>query len=359
MYRFLRHDSSTALGKEGVKRALGRYVEVTGNRLIANFLVTKSTPADINAEDPWAEHDKALKVREKALKKLNASRVSYDDLEFPEYSLLDLKVNLARDILSDCHFCERRCGVSRAEEEKGFCNLGADSRLSSEFLHLGEEGCLVPSHTLFFIGCTFYCVFCQNWTISRQVENGVPVNPEELAKVVKKRRLLDKSSNLNLVGGEPTPNLHVILQMLKHLEVNIPIVWNSNMYMSTEAMKLLDGIVDIYLTDFKYGRDDCALKLSKVKDYWKIITRNHLLAKEQAELLIRHLVLPNHVECCTKLILEWIGEIFGDSVRINIMAQYHPEFQAHKIPFINRGVTSSEMTRAYEIAREAGLSNLD
>jgi putative pyruvate formate lyase activating enzyme len=358
MYRFLRPDSLTALREEGVKRAMGRYVGVTMDRLPANFLVTKTIPADINATNPWAEHDKALTVMKKALRKLDASRASCDDLEFPEYSLLDLKVELARDIISNCHFCERRCGADRTKGEKGFCNLGAVSRLSSEFLHLGEEACLVPSHTLFFIGCTFYCVFCQNWTISRQVEKGVPVNPEELSKIVKKRRLLDKSRNVNLVGGEPTPNLHVILEMLKYLDVNVPVVWNSNMYMSTEAMKLLDGVVDVYLTDFKYGRDDCALKLSKVKDYWKIITRNHLLAKEQAELLIRHLVLPSHVECCTKRILRWIGENFGGSVRVNIMAQYRPEFQAHKIAGINRGVTGSEMTRAYEIAREAGL-NLD
>ncbi|MDP6459772.1 MAG: radical SAM protein [Candidatus Hydrothermarchaeota archaeon] len=338
---------------------LGRYVEVTGDRLLANFIVTKTIPADINAANPWTEHDKGLHVREKTLKKITESRADCDDLEFPEYSLLDLKVDLAWEVLSNCHFCERRCSVDRKRGEKGFCNLGAISRLSSEFLHLSEEDCLVPSHTLFFVGCTFYCIFCQNWTISQQVEKGAPVTPEGLARLVKKRRLLDKSKNVNLVGGEPTPNLHVILKMLKHLDVNIPVVWNSNMYMSTEAMRLLDGVVDIYLTDFKYGRDDCALKLSKVRGYWKIITRNHLLAKEQAELLIRHLVLPNHVECCTKHILEWIGENFGDSARINIMAQYRPEFQAHKITDINRSVTSSEMTRAYEIMREAGLSNLD
>ncbi len=355
MHRFLRPDSLTSLRDPGVKRALGRYVEVTRNRLPAKFLVSKTIPSDIDAEDPWALHDEGLNAWKKAMRR---SKASCDDLEFPEHSLLDLKVKLAHGILSNCHFCERRCGVDRTKGEKGFCNMGAVARLSSEFLHLGEEACLVPSHTLFFVGCTFYCLYCQNWTISRQVEKGMPVNPEELAKLVKKRRLLDKSRNVNLVGGEPTPNLHVILEMLKHLDANVPVVWNSNMYMSTEAMKLLDGVVDMYLTDFKYGNDSCALKLSKVEDYWKTVSRNHLLAREQGELLIRHLVLPNHVECCTRRVLDWIGENFGDSARVNIMAQYRPEFQAYKLADISRGVTSSEMTRAHEIAREARL-NLD
>jgi putative pyruvate formate lyase activating enzyme len=317
--------------------------------------VSKTVPVDIDASDAWAEHDRALAV----MRKLDAAREGPEDLEFTEGSLLDLKIKLAEDILRSCHFCERRCGVDRTRDARGFCNLGAVSRLSSEFLHLGEEACLVPSHTLFFIGCTFYCVYCQNWTISRQVETGVPVSPGDLADVVKKRRLAEHSRNVNLVGGEPTPNLHVILEMLSSLEVNIPVVWNSNMYMSTEAMRLLDGVVDVYLTDFKYGPGKCALRLSKVREYWETVTRNHLLAREQAELLIRHLVLPNHGECCTRPVLEWIGRNFGNSVRVNIMSQYRPEFHAYKKPDITSQLTSPEMARAYETAGDVGLSNLD
>lgn len=339
MYRFFRPDSLRAFEDEGVKRALGRYVEVARDLKPARFLISKS-------------------VKEK--KNIRALEgVKPRDLKPVEASYLDSKIEAAREVLESCHFCERRCGANRAKGEKGFCNLGAEARLSSEFIHLGEEACLVPSHTLFFIGCTFYCVYCQNWTISRQVEKGIPVTPGELARMVKRRRLLDRSRNVNLVGGEPTPNLHVILEMLKHLDVNIPVVWNSNMYMSQESMELLDGCVDVYLADFKYGSDACALRLSKVKDYWGVVTRNHLLAREQAELLIRHLVLPNHVECCTKRVLEWIASNLGNDVRVNIMAQYRPEFQAYKAPGIDRHVSSAEMRRAFEIAREAGLTNLD
>jgi putative pyruvate formate lyase activating enzyme len=339
MYGFFRPDSLRAFEDEGVKRALGRYVQVSRDIRAARFLITRSVRSLEEAE----------KLLEEPPQKLTRIRDS----------LLDQKIATARSILESCHFCERRCGANRARGEHGFCGLGAEARLSSEFIHLGEEACLVPSHTIFFIGCTFYCVFCQNWTISRQVEKGVPVTGKDLADAVKRRRLIDKSRNVNLVGGEPTPNLHVILEMLSHLEVNVPVVWNSNMYMSTESMELLEGCVDVYLTDFKYGNDKCALRLSKVRDYWDIITRNHLLAKDQAELLIRHLVLPNHVECCTRKILEWISNNIGNDARVNIMAQYRPEFQAHKYPEIARSVSSPEMKKAYEIAEEVGLTNLD
>jgi putative pyruvate formate lyase activating enzyme len=179
-----------------------------------------------------------------------------------------------------------------------------------------------------------------------------------MAEIAKRRRVVEKSRNVNLVGGDPTPNTHTILDMLKELDVNVPIVWNSNMYMSEETMRLLDGCVDVYLTDLKYGNSECAERLSKVENYWEVATRNHSLAKKQAELLIRHLVLPNHVECCSVPIIEWVAENFGDSIRVNVMAQYHPEFEAYTMPDITRGVTSTEMEKVFALARERGL-NLD
>ncbi|MBI5253848.1 MAG: radical SAM protein [Euryarchaeota archaeon] len=361
MYGLIRPDALLAFEDEGIKRALGRYVEVSTDKRLAKFLIAKAIPVSIGLscaeEELWQEHDSKIKKFADAEKKLGSKKV--DDLKFPAVSLLDLKLELARRILSACHFCERRCNADRTAGKRGFCNLDAGTYLSSEFLHLGEEACLVPSHTFFFIGCTFYCVFCQNWTISRHVEKGVAITGKQLAEIAKKRRIIEKGRNINLVGGEPTPNLHTIIDMLRCLDVNVPVVWNSNMYMSSETMKLLDGVVDVYLADFKYGNDACAERLSKVKNYWKIITRNHLLGREHAELLIRHLVLPNHVECCTRYVLEWIAENLGNDVRVNIMAQYRPEFEAYKIPEINRGVTGAEMQRALAIANENGLTNLD
>jgi putative pyruvate formate lyase activating enzyme len=352
MFDFLRPDALAAFEDAGVKKALGRYVDVSLGKRPAKFLATKTASVDVDFDDEtdflWREHD---------------SLVAGLDFEnpgekVPRKSVLDLKIELARSMLTGCHFCERRCGVDRTARESGFCGCDMQSRLSSEFLHMGEEACLVPSHTFFFIGCTFYCVYCQNWTISRRREDGVPITGAQMAEIAKRRRLVEKSRNVNLVGGDPTPNTHTILEMLKELDINVPIVWNSNMYMSAETMRLLRGCVDVYLTDLKYGNSECAERLSKVENYWEIVTRNHLLAKKQAELLIRHLVLPNHIECCSAPIIEWIADNFGDSVRLNIMAQYRPEFEAHKMPDITRGVTGAEMERVFALARKRGL-NLD
>ncbi len=352
MYSFLRPDAHAAFEDPDVKKALGRYIAVSKDEKPAKFLSARAARVDVDfsadTDVLWEEHDRAV------------AALDYESPgeSTPKKSLLDLKIELANRMLKECHFCERRCGADKTAGETGFCGIDVQSRLSSEFLHMGEEACLVPSHTFFFIGCTFHCVYCQNWTISRQVEKGVPITGREMAKTAKRRRLVEKSRNINLVGGSPTPNTHTILEMLKELDVNVPIVWNSNMYMSDSTMRLLDGCMDVYLTDFKYGNNDCAHRLSKVENYWEIATRNHLLAKGQAELIIRHLVLPNHVKCCTTPIITWIADNFGDSVRLNIMAQYRPEFEAYKMPDMTRGVTAAEMEKAFDMARKHGL-NLD
>ncbi|MBI4344967.1 MAG: radical SAM protein [Euryarchaeota archaeon] len=361
---FVRPDALTALEGEGVKGALGRYAAVCRDERAARFLVVKSVPIKVSLDgrdkDLWAEHDARLGELRAAVAELDAAGKEPRDLPgTPGPSMMDLKLELANRMLRSCRFCERRCGADRTKGKRGFCNLDRGTYLSTEFIHMGEEGCFVPSHTFFFIGCTFYCVFCQNWTVSRQVEKGAPVTGRELAALAKRRRLLEKSRNINLVGGEPTPNLHTILDMLAHLDTNVPVLWNSNMYMSSEAMRLLDGCVDVYLADFKYGNDACGWRLSKVRGYWEVTRRNHLLAKDQAEVLIRHLVMPNHLECCTRPILQWIAEHFGNTVRLNIMAQYRPEFEALDSPDIGRRVSAGEVQRAFEIARELGLTNLD
>ena len=132
---------------------------------------------------------------------------------------------------------------------------------------------------------------------------------------------------MNFVGGDPTPNLPYILKTMKLSKENIPVIWNSNFYMSEDAMKLLDGFVDLYLSDFKYGPSDCAEKLSGVSNYWNIVTRNHLIAKKSGDMIIRHLVLPDHVECCSKPILKWISKNLGNETVVNIMGQYRPVYR--------------------------------
>ena len=362
MWRIFRPDAVAVFRDELARKSLERYFAVMEGKLPARFLVCKrvKVKVDLSASDEelWRAHERGLKEFRKLLTDIDKGKTKLENLKQPEPSLLDLKVGLAQRILKSCHFCERRCGVNRTAGKVGVCGVGERSRIASEFMHHGEESVLVPSYTIFFNGCTFHCQYCQNWDISQYPEAGVEVSPQTLAKLAEGARK-DGARNVNWVGGDPTPNLHNILAALNECEVSIPSVWNSNMYCSLETMKLLFGTQDVYLTDFKYGNDECALRYSKVPNYFEVVARNHKLAFADAELIIRHLVLPGGLECCTRPVLKWISDNLGGMVRTNVMDQYRPEAKAHEYPEISSRLTRDEFRRALEIAREVELQNLE
>ncbi len=272
------------------------------------------------------------------LKKEGELWALHEDIVEKEVPPLTLKSELAHRMLEHCTMCEWRCGVDRFRGELGMCGVDAKSKLSSVFLHFGEEQVLVPSHTVFFAGCNLKCVYCQNYDISQRPEDGSYVRPQVLAE------RLDHGGgrNVNWVGGDPTPNMAYILEVLECMEESLPQVWNSNLYLSKEGMHILAKLMDVYLTDFKYGNDECALRLSGVKDYTHLVKRNHIIAERTGDLMIRHLVLPGHIECCTKPILEWIRENL-ETPRVNIMTQYRPEYKANGYKDISGYLTSDEL----------------
>ena len=323
---------------------LSKYFAVLEENGVANYLQCKQTPVSFNPVDSlenlWVKHDEALK-----------NKIIQDTK--PEQSLLDLKIELASRMFRNCCFCERRCGVDRTKQP-GACMV-KESLVSSEFLHMGEEHVLIPSYTIFFSGCSFHCVFCQNWDISQEI-SGVYIEPSMLAEMIK-QRFFQGARNVNWVGGDPTPHLLYILKVLKGCDINLPQVWNSNMYCSNETIRLLDGVIDLYLTDFKYGNDDCAKRLSKVDNYLKVVKRNHLKAYENGEVIIRHLVMPNHVECCTKPVLEWISENTPNCL-VNIMSQYRPEYKAYEYDDISRPISGEEFLTAKMYAKTLSLHEI-
>ncbi len=312
--------------------------EQTAHHLNCKYISVSYDPS-LSTEELWQVHDAATTM------KLS------DDL--PPQSLLDLKVELANRIFQNCHFCERRCDVDR-RTAKGTCHV-QQPLVASEFLHMGEERVLIPSYTIFFSGCTFQCAFCQNWDISQQI-CGRYIEPLTLATMIKHRKH-QGAINVNWVGGDPTPSLAYILQVLNHCNTNLPQIWNSNMYCSRETMKLLSGVIDLYLTDFKYGNDKCAQQLSKVKNYVSVVQRNHSVAYATAEMIIRHLVMPNHVTCCSKPIMDWIFANVGD-VAVNIMAQYRPEYQARNYGKIDHPVSFEEVSAVKQYANTLGIREL-
>lgn len=333
------------------------YSEINASSLPARNIILRHIDVPFEKDLPetelWRIHEEAMQRYRELYMKISGAHRSID-LPGPEKSLLDLKIELSQRVVRSCRLCQHRCMVDRCAGEKGFCRLTDRSGYASEFLHMGEEAQLVPSHTIFFTGCVFSCVFCQNWDISTRPESGKVVIPEELAAIIDHMR---EKGSLNVNFVTPTPHLMNILKTIRQLRNNIPVIWNSNMYYSPEAAKLLEGVVDLYLGDFKYGNDTCAHRYSKIRNYMATVEHNFKIASGQAEILIRHLLMPGHLECCTRPIIRWIAAN-TPHVRLNLMFQYRPEYLACRYPEINRHPTNEEKEMALQIVREEGLENI-
>lgn len=269
-------------------------------------------------------------------------------------SLLDLKIELARRILRSCSLCERRCGVDRTAGSRGFCGTDDQSRVFFEQILLGEEKPLIPSHEVFFSGCNMRCSFCYSWEAILDPGRGHPMSPTEFASLVDSRRR-EGAVNLNLIGGEPTVNLPAILSALRLVTEPTPIVWNSNSYMSEETMRLLDGVVDLFVGDFRFGNNRCAADIAMTEGYFETASRNFVMAAESADLIIRHLLLPGHVECCLRPIAEWVATNLPE-VPFNLMFQYVPCFQAAGDPNLGRVLSDNEKSEALEIVSSLRLN---
>jgi putative pyruvate formate lyase activating enzyme len=287
--------------------------------------------------------------------------------------VLSEKVKKAEAILKKCTLCPRNCRVDRTAGKRGFCRTGNKPFISSWNPHFGEERPLVGmsgSGTIFFGYCNLGCIFCQNWTISHLGE-GAEMSFEALADV-----MLDLQGigchNINLVT--PTHQMPMILRSLAIAAGNglrIPIVYNCGGYESLEAIQLLDGVIDIYMPDFKYADPEMAFRYSKAKDYptvaKTVIKEMHrqvgdLVMDEKGialrGLLVRHLVLPENV-AGTAEVVRFIAEEVSKNTYVNIMDQYHPCYKANEHPPLDRRITSKEFTEAVNLALKAGLTKLD
>lgn len=365
---FVRPDAIEALENEVFKKTLSWYFSILLLGYPAKFHIAKAieVPKDVGPlksltlDSLWGLH-RELGDNFRSL----WTEVRNEGVQFTEFkkiygeasqNLIDLLTEITYRILKRCNFCERRCGVDRLSGGIGYCRLNSKSYVHSWFLHLGEEAPLVPSGTIFYGSCNFKCVFCQNWDISQENPyGGIEVTPYNLA-LIQKELKRSGARNINHVGGDPTPNIHNILESLKYLDLNIAQLWNSNFYMSKESMDILIYVIDIWLPDFKYGNDNCASRLSSAPKYIETVGRNHKIAIQWGDMIIRHLVLPNHVDCCSKPVLKWIAEnLPKDKVLVNVMDQYRPEYKAYQYKDITRRVYIDELEKVYGYADELGI----
>jgi len=279
----------------------------------------------------------------------------------------------AREHLQRCDLCARGCHVNRLLTTRGAaCRTGARATVYSAGPHHGEERPLSGwrgSGTIFFSWCSLACVFCQNWEISHRGE-GREVSDDELAEIMLGLQAIG-CHNINFV----TPS-HVVAQVLSAVEIaaerglRLPLVWNSGGYDSSEALSLLDGVIDIYMPDMKFADSAAAAKYLGVRDYAEV---NRAAVKEMYRqvgdlildagiarqgLLVRHLVLPENLAGTDRIQAFLAREISPDTY-VNLMDQYRPCYRADEFPPLDRRPTRAEMTSARAVAREVGLHRLD
>ncbi|MHA1684065.1 MAG: radical SAM protein [Promethearchaeota archaeon] len=341
MFLHEKDDGVQAKASEVLNEKMGHYLSILRGEKEPNYKLCKSIPIEeidgnYNLNDVDIDLDLAWKKHRYAHEQFQAMEAVDRGKKIPDQNYVDLKIVIIGKMLEACTFCECNCGVNRVQGETGRCLIGSLSRASSWFLHRGEERVLIPSGTIFFSGCNFKCVFCQNHDISTTPGTGVLINPRRLTKITDEL-IKDGALNINYVGGDPIPNTHIIIKSFKYQDGDTTQLWNSNFYNTMDTLDLLMDIMDIWLPDFKYGNNECGKRLSGVDRYFDVLTRNlkkvhdEMVVKGKATLIIRHLVLPNHVDCCSIPIMEWISKNLPLAT-VNIMAQYRPQHLVNKYP---------------------------
>ncbi|WP_084191027.1 radical SAM protein [Methylomarinum vadi] len=283
------------------------------------------------------------------------------------------RADLAKRHLQCCDLCARYCRVDRIKGINGaVCRIGENAIVYSYGAHYGEENVLRGkrgSGTIFFSGCNLRCEFCQNWEIS-QKRTGREVSADGLAKIMLQLQS-QGCHNINFVSPS-----HVVAQILEALllaadqGLALPLVYNTGGYDSPEALALLDGVIDIYMPDMKYGDSAIARRYSHARDYWRV---NRAAVREMHRqvgdlrlngngiayrgLLVRHLVLPNQL-AGTERVLKFIANEISSDTYLNLMDQYYPCYRAKEFPELSRLITAAEYHKALAIARRFGLNRL-
>ncbi|MCK5544079.1 MAG: radical SAM protein [Desulfobulbaceae bacterium] len=294
-------------------------------------------------------------------------------LKLHESGKLEKRIKSAYALLSNCELCPRRCKTDRLNDKRGICKTGLKAVVSSYTPHFGEESPLVGrngSGTIFITHCNLLCLFCQNYDISHQGE-GIEVTDEQLAAMMID---LQKQGCHNINFVTPTHVVPQILAALPHAVKNglsVPIVYNSSGYDSVDTLRLLDGVVDIYMPDFKFWDPEKASCFAEAPDYperaREALVEMHrqvgdlVLDERQIArhgLLVRHLVMPGGLTE-TKEIMRFLAREISLKTYVNVMAQYRPCGRASQYPPIDRPLSPEEFKKARQLAKEAGLTRLD
>lgn len=270
---------------------------------------------------------------------------------------LTQRAAMAHRMLHDCELCEHRCRVDRVSGERGFCKADASARVWRYWVDYAEERALSPSLLIYLSGCDLRCDFCISESNAFNAHQGVRLTADWLDRLVD-WGIEQEARTLQWIGGEPTIHAAAILDALSGCRQRLPIVWKSDFYGTPEVWQLLDSIVDTYVADFKFGNDGCAERIAGVRRYVEIVTRNLLDVASRGPLIVRHLLLPGHEQCCFVPILEWLQRRLPH-VPLSLRDGYLPRWRAGRHAELSRPLTPDEGPRALALAADFGLNVVD
>jgi putative pyruvate formate lyase activating enzyme len=267
------------------------------------------------------------------------------------------RAQAARRLLADCQFCSHHCGVNRLTGERGLCHAGAETRFFSAQVEVGDELELIPSFNVALSGCDLRCDFCITGAPSWNPGAGAGFDISMVA--ARAKHALDRGArSVMLLGGEPTIHLPAALEFAAALPATARLVWKTNAHGSGQARDLLEDIFDVWVADYKFGNDTCAARLAKVPGYVQVVQENLLWAHRHSELIVRHLLMPGHLECCWKPVAEWLAtELPG--VKVGLRTGFWPAWRSARHPELCRTPKAEECAQAWEIARGFALRLVD
>ncbi|HEY3931999.1 MAG TPA: radical SAM protein [Verrucomicrobiae bacterium] len=261
---------------------------------------------------------------------------------------------IARAMLTDCRFCAHDCGVNRLAGEFGLCRAGAETRFFLAQTEVSDELELIPTFAIALSGCDLRCDFCITGKESWNPRAGENFDAKEMAAKAK-MALRNGARTIMVLGGEPTIHLPAALELVAELPDSAKLIWKTNAHGSAQARELLDGMFDVWLADFKFGNDDCARRLAKISDYKNVVRENLLWANERSELIVRHLLMPGHIDCCWKPVAEWLAENLP-GVKVNLRSGFWPAWKSARHLELRGTVSADETERAGKIARLCELN---
>lgn len=261
---------------------------------------------------------------------------------------------IAQAALEDCRLCAHDCRVNRLAGELGRCHAGPIPRYFTAQIEVSDELELIPTFAIAFSGCDLRCDFCITGRESWNPAAGWVFHAQELAAQAI-RSLDDGARSIMVLGGEPTIHLPAALALVAALPTSAKLVWKTNAHGSAQARALLDGMFDVWLADFKFGNDACAQRLAKAPNYVHTVRENLRWANEHSELIVRHLLMPGHLDCCWRPVAEWLAtELPG--VKVNLRSGFWPAWQAARHPELKTTVGTAEAQRAWQLAHELHLN---